>query len=62
VTLKLTSSFAAAISNRIDRYLHNFKRLIEEQKPDCSDEQRAPSKEGAQITLGEATENLAHAQ
>jgi uncharacterized membrane protein len=29
VTLKLTSSFGGAISNRIDRYLHNFKRLVE---------------------------------
>jgi uncharacterized membrane protein len=29
VTLKLTSSFGGAVSNRIDRYLHNFKRLIE---------------------------------
>lgn len=32
VTLKLTSSFGGAISNRIDRYLHNFKRLIEERE------------------------------
>ena len=29
VTLKLTSSFGGAISNRVDRYLHNFKRLVE---------------------------------
>jgi uncharacterized membrane protein len=29
VTLKLTSSFGGAISNRVDKYLHNFKRLIE---------------------------------
>ena len=29
VSLKLTSSFGGAVSNRIDRYLHNFKRLIE---------------------------------
>jgi uncharacterized membrane protein len=29
VTLKLTSSFGGAVSSRIDRYLHNFKRLIE---------------------------------
>ena len=29
VTLKLTSSFGGAISNRIDKYLYNFKRLIE---------------------------------
>jgi uncharacterized membrane protein len=30
VTLKLTSSFGGAVSNRVDKYLHNFKRLIEE--------------------------------
>jgi uncharacterized membrane protein len=30
VTLKLTSSFGGALSNRVDRYLHNFKRLAEE--------------------------------
>ena len=30
VTLKLTSSFGGVISRRIDKYLHNFKRLIEE--------------------------------
>src|ERR1700730_3831491 len=30
VTLRLTSSFGGAVSNRIDKYLHNFKRLIEE--------------------------------
>jgi len=29
VTLKLSSSFGGAISGRIDKYLHNFKRLIE---------------------------------
>jgi uncharacterized membrane protein len=29
VTLKLASSFGGAVSNRVDRYLHNFKRLIE---------------------------------
>ncbi len=31
VTLKLASSFGGAVSNRVDKYLHNFKRLIEEQ-------------------------------
>jgi uncharacterized membrane protein len=31
VTLKLTSSFGGAVSRRIDRYLQNFKRLIEKQ-------------------------------
>src|SRR5689334_9508282 len=30
VTLRLTSSFGGAVSNRVDKYLHNFKRLIEE--------------------------------
>jgi uncharacterized membrane protein len=29
VTLKLTSSFGGAVSNRVGKYLHNFKRLIE---------------------------------
>jgi hypothetical protein len=29
--LKLTSSFGGAVSNRVDRYLHNFKRLVEKQ-------------------------------
>ena len=29
VTLKLTSSFGGGISNRVGRYLRNFKRLIE---------------------------------
>ena len=29
VSLKLSSSFGGAISNRVDRYLHNFKRLVE---------------------------------
>jgi len=30
LTLKLTSSFGGAVSNRVDKYLHNFKRFIEE--------------------------------
>ncbi len=30
VTFKLTSSFGGAVSGRVDRYLHNFKRLVEE--------------------------------
>jgi uncharacterized membrane protein len=29
VIFKLTSSFGGAVSNRVDRYLHNFKRLVE---------------------------------
>ncbi len=29
VTLKLTSSFGGAVSRRVDRYLHNFKKLVE---------------------------------
>ena len=31
ITFKLTSSFGGAVSNRVDKYLHNFKRLIEKQ-------------------------------
>jgi len=29
VTFKLSSSFGGAVSNRVDKYLHNFKRLVE---------------------------------
>jgi uncharacterized membrane protein len=29
ITLKLSSSFGGAVSRRVDRYLHNFKRLVE---------------------------------
>jgi uncharacterized membrane protein len=29
VTLKLASSFGGAVAGRIDKYLHNFKRLVE---------------------------------
>jgi uncharacterized membrane protein len=29
VSLKLASSFGGAVSNRVDKYLHNFKRLVE---------------------------------
>jgi hypothetical protein len=29
INFKLTSSFGGAVSNRVDKYLHNFKRLIE---------------------------------
>jgi uncharacterized membrane protein len=36
VTLKLTSSFGGAVSNRVDRYLHNFKKLVEGQGDDPS--------------------------
>src|SRR5437667_10358278 len=32
VTLKLTSSFGGAVSGRVNRYLHNFKRLVEDQR------------------------------
>jgi uncharacterized membrane protein len=32
VTLKLASSFGGAVSNRVDKYLHNFKRLIETER------------------------------
>ena len=30
VTLKLASSFGGAVARRLDRYLHNFKRLAEQ--------------------------------
>jgi uncharacterized membrane protein len=30
LTLKLTSNFGGGVSNRVDKYLRNFKRLIEE--------------------------------
>ena len=30
VTLKLSSSFGGAVSSRVDKYLHNFKRFVEE--------------------------------
>jgi uncharacterized membrane protein len=30
ITLKLASSFGGAVSSRVDKYLHNFKRLIEQ--------------------------------
>jgi hypothetical protein len=29
ITLKLTSSFGGAVSHRVDKYLHNFKKLVE---------------------------------
>jgi uncharacterized membrane protein len=32
VTFKLASRFGGALSSRVDRYLHNFKRLIEERE------------------------------
>jgi uncharacterized membrane protein len=38
VTLKLTSSFGGAVSGRIDKYLGNFKRLIEEQIRESEDD------------------------
>lgn len=31
VTLKISSNFRGALSRRIDKYLHNFKRLVEKQ-------------------------------
>jgi len=30
ITLKLTSSFGGAVSGRVDKYLNNFKRLVEQ--------------------------------
>jgi uncharacterized membrane protein len=32
ITFKLTSSFGGAVSRRVDSYLHNFKRLVEERE------------------------------
>ncbi len=29
VSLKLSSSFGGAVSSRVDKYLHNFKKLVE---------------------------------
>jgi uncharacterized membrane protein len=29
ITLKLSSSFGGVVSRRVDRYLHNFKELVE---------------------------------
>ncbi len=37
VTLKLTSSFGGAVSSRVDKYLHNFKRLIEREASSQAD-------------------------
>jgi uncharacterized membrane protein len=31
ITLKLTSSFGGAVARRVDKYLRNFKRLVEGQ-------------------------------
>ena len=43
VTLKLTSSFGGAVSRRVDKYLHNFKRLID--KPKCNRAEGARSED-----------------
>jgi uncharacterized membrane protein len=37
VTLKLTSSFGGGVSNRVDKYLRNFKRLTEERRRKSKD-------------------------
>jgi uncharacterized membrane protein len=37
VTLKLTSSFGGAVSSRVDKYLRNFKRLIEREASSQTD-------------------------
>jgi uncharacterized membrane protein len=37
ITFKLTSSFGGAVSRRVYRYLHNFKRLIEERIRESED-------------------------
>jgi uncharacterized membrane protein len=38
VTLKLTTSFGGAVSNRVDRYLQNFKHLMEDRGNDAKDD------------------------
>lgn len=48
ITLKLASSFGGAVSNRVDKYLHNFKRLIEkssDRRDETSSTGEAPSAE-----------------
>jgi uncharacterized membrane protein len=30
ITFKLASSFGGAVSSRVDKYLHNFKKLVED--------------------------------
>jgi len=37
VTLKLTANFGSGVSNRVDKYLRNFKRLIEERRRKSKD-------------------------
>jgi len=37
ITFKLTSSFGGAVARRVDKYLRNFKRLIEEQTRESGD-------------------------
>ena len=37
VTLKLTANFGSGVSNRVDKYLSNFKRLIEERRRKSKD-------------------------
>jgi uncharacterized membrane protein len=32
ITFKLSSTFGGAVSSRVDKYLHNFKRLVEERE------------------------------
>jgi uncharacterized membrane protein len=37
VTLKLTANFGSGVSNRVDKYLRNFKRLTEEHRRKSKD-------------------------
>jgi uncharacterized membrane protein len=37
ITFKLTSSFGGAVARRVEKYLHNFKRLIEKQIRESDD-------------------------
>jgi hypothetical protein len=64
VTLKLTSTFGGAVSNRVDKYLRNFKRLTEERRRKIDRRLiiEGPSYEGARITPRVAMQNPTHAQ
>jgi uncharacterized membrane protein len=59
IDLKLTSSFGGAISHRIDKYLHNFKRSVEANRASMRLYAVAESpfilKEGASIAVRQIT-------
>ena len=37
ITFKLTSTFGGAVARRVEKYLRNFKRLVEEQTRESED-------------------------